>query len=392
MDFAVMIVGAGPAGISTWMHLRKDAPRLAARSVVIEKASFPREKACGGGLCLWAAEVLDRLGVELDIPSLFVSDLEFRCGKEVERVHEENYFRVVNRADLDHAVARAAVDQGLDLREDEALVDVARSGRELIVATGKAHYRVQALVGADGALGIVRRKLGRPGKYHLAPTLQVVAPADPRYDAEFAEKKMVVDLTHIDEGLQGYVWHVPCLRSGVPSIAHGMCDFRVRPHRPRADMKKIFGRELESRNIGKGPETWSGHPIPWHSEGDVLSWPNVILVGDAAGIEPAFGGGIHLALAYGEIAARAIADAFRTGDFSFRDYPGMIGSHQVGRHISRYTRLALDMYGGGIGPVAAAREAFATARREPVTMARLFSRYFDPHKTPSQDREAKLRR
>ena len=35
-----MIVGAGPAGISTWLHLQKEAPQLAGRSIVIEKAVF----------------------------------------------------------------------------------------------------------------------------------------------------------------------------------------------------------------------------------------------------------------------------------------------------------------------------------------------------------------
>jgi len=61
LDYAVMIVGGGPAGISTWMHLHKEAPELAAQSIVIEKAVFPRQKVCAGGLCIRAVFMLTNL-------------------------------------------------------------------------------------------------------------------------------------------------------------------------------------------------------------------------------------------------------------------------------------------------------------------------------------------
>jgi menaquinone-9 beta-reductase len=67
LDLAVMIVGGGPAGISTWMHLQREAPQLAGRSIVIEKAVFPRDKLCAGGLCAWAVDVLAYLSVEAEL-------------------------------------------------------------------------------------------------------------------------------------------------------------------------------------------------------------------------------------------------------------------------------------------------------------------------------------
>jgi flavin-dependent dehydrogenase len=375
----IMIVGAGPAGISTWLHLQKESPELARRSIIIEKAIFPRDKLCAGGLCVWVADVLANLKVNLDIPSLPVSDLEFRFGKKIDRHHQDNYFRVVQRVDFDHALARAAVKRGLELHEGEMLIDVLRTQSKLIVTTNKGKYAVQALLGADGAFSTVRKKMIPSQRRHLAPTLQIFAPADNRYDAEFTEKKMIVDLTPINEGLQGYVWHVPCLRNKVPSIAHGISDFRVCPNRPRADMKKIFGRELQRRNIHQGPKAWSSHPIPWHSDDAILSQPNVMLVGDAAGVEPAFGGGIHLSLSYGEVAARAIIDAFHTNDFSFHDYTQRIQSHEVGKHISKCTRLAFEMYRGSLNPLDAAREVFAPGYDSSAMMHQLLSRYLELH-------------
>ena len=374
-----MIVGAGPAGISTWLHLQKEAPQLARCTIVIEKAIFPRDKLCAGGLCFWVTDVLANLRVNLRIPSLLVSDLEFRFGKEIDRLHQHNYFRVVQRVDFDHALAKAAVNRGLELHEDEMLIDVLQIQNELIVTTKKGKYAVQALVGADGAFSTVRKKMIPSQRRHLAPTLQIFAPSDIRYDTEFAQKKMIVDLTPINQGLQGYVWHVPCLRDKVPSIAHGISDFRVCPDRPRADMKKIFSRELRRRNIHQGPKTWSSYPIPWYSDDAILSQPNVILVGDAAGIEPAFGGGIHLSLSYGKVAAQAIIDAFHTNDFSFHDYTQRIQSDEVGKHISKCARLAFKMYGGSLNPLDAAREVFAPRYDSSAMMHQLLSRYLELH-------------
>jgi flavin-dependent dehydrogenase len=375
----IMIVGAGPAGISTWLHLQKEAPQLARHSMVIEKAIFPRDKLCAGGLCVWVADLLARLGVDLDVPSLFVSDVEFRFGRKKYHFRQPNCFRVVQRIDFDHALAKAAVNRGLVLNEGEMLINVSRQRNRLIVKTNKKKYRVQALIGADGAFSTVRRKMMPGHKSRLGPAIQVLAAADPRYDPEFKEKKIVLDFTPVKEGLQGYVWHFPCVREGTPSVAHGIGDVRIYPDKPRADMKKIFGRELKSRNIHQGPKGWSSYPIPWYSDEDPLSQANVILVGDAAGIEPALGGGIHLSLSYGEVAARAIMDAFQKDDFSFRDYQKRIQSHEVGRFIARCTRLALEMYGGKMNPLDAAREVFALNSDPPAMMRQLLSLYLELH-------------
>ena len=72
-DYDIMIVGGGPAGISTWLHLHKYAPDLASRCVLIEKAKYPRDKLCGGGVGGWSEFVLKHLGVTINNPSLFIS-------------------------------------------------------------------------------------------------------------------------------------------------------------------------------------------------------------------------------------------------------------------------------------------------------------------------------
>ena len=49
IDTDLVIIGGGPAGLSTALHLQHLAPRLAERTVVLEAERYPREKICAGG-------------------------------------------------------------------------------------------------------------------------------------------------------------------------------------------------------------------------------------------------------------------------------------------------------------------------------------------------------
>ena len=65
-EYDVLILGGGPAGLSTALHLAQLAPGLIPRILVLEKAHYPRPKLCAGGL-LADAEVnpLRRLGLDV---------------------------------------------------------------------------------------------------------------------------------------------------------------------------------------------------------------------------------------------------------------------------------------------------------------------------------------
>ena len=87
-----------------------------------------------------------------------------------------------------------------------------------------------------------------------------------------------------------------------------------------------------------------GHPERWFAPTCTYARPNVLLVGDAAGVEPLFGEGISFALAYGPVAATAIAQAFRDNDFGFAGYRNLILEDRLGKLLSRNRRLAHCFY------------------------------------------------
>jgi len=353
-----MIVGGGPAGISTWLHLQKYAPDVASRCILIEKEKFPREKLCGGAVGGWSENILKHLGIDIDIHSMWVDNVECQFGNDIYKFHEPKYFRMVQRTEFDHSLAKFATRHGLQLHENETFLDFVRKKDCLDVKTNRDKYKVKTIVGADGSLSKVRQKMRLPTKSNLAPTIEIFSPVNPTADPEFEGKKVVLDFSPIRHGLQGYIWHFPSIRNGQHFMNHGIVDFRIYKDRKHADMKAMFLHELEKRNINTGINACSGHPIRWLSKDDVLAQSNILLVGDAAGIEPATGGGIHLALSYGEVAANTIINGFATNNFSFDDYAYKLENHLTGRFINKLSSLASAMYDQRMNPIDAMKEIF----------------------------------
>lgn len=358
VDHDVMIVGGGPAGISTWLHLNKNSPDVASRTLLIEKERYPRYKLCGGAVGGWSNIVLKQLDVKNNAPYVRIDNIECKYDTDTTCLKKPGFFKVYKREEFDHELAKVAIKRGLTLNEGEKFLDFARKDDHLSIKTNVRTYKVKTLIGADGALSKVRKKMNLKNKPNLAPALEIFTKVDKDYDLEFDKKKVVFDFSPVKKGLQGYIWHFPCLQDSKPFMNHGIGDFRIIKKSPKADMKNIFFRDLEKRNIKPNTKKLLGYPIRWFSKGDTVSQKNIILIGDAAGIDPALGGGIHLALSYGELAANVIHNAYHTNDFSFKNYEEDINSHLIGKFINKCTRLASDMYGQKLNPIEAASAIF----------------------------------
>ena len=352
----ILIVGGGPAGISTWLHLNKYNPEIASKCVLIEKKKYPRDKLCGGAVGGWSENVLKNLRIKLDIPHIWVNQVEFHYKNEIYNLKQSKYFRMVNRAEFDNSLAKSAKDRGLIIHEEEEFQNFSKTNDGLRIVTNKDKYEVKVLIGADGALSNIAKKVNVTYGPKLAPTIEIFTPVN-NVDKEFEEKKAIFNFNPIKEGLQGYVWHFPCLKDNKPFMNHGIVNFRVHKNK-KCDMKTIFSEELDKRGIQYNTNQWLGHPIKWYSDSHKISAPNILLIGDAAGIESATGGGIHLALSYGEIAAKTIIESYEMDDFLFKTYKKRFEGHIAGKFIKKLNFLASEMYNETISPIKAMNEIF----------------------------------
>ena len=71
----VAIVGGGPAGTSTALHLARVEGIAPARIAIFDKATHPREKPCAGAVSGWGLDALAEIGVGLDVPHVTMRGL-----------------------------------------------------------------------------------------------------------------------------------------------------------------------------------------------------------------------------------------------------------------------------------------------------------------------------
>jgi flavin-dependent dehydrogenase len=345
-DCDVIIVGSGPAGVSTWLHLHHYHPALAARTLVLEKAQHPRHKLCGGGVMRTADILLSRLQIRIDVPSVPIHNVELRYRGTSFYWRQRNFFRVVRRNEFDAALADVARQRGMALREQEAFRDFTQVDGGVEVETSQGSYRSRALVGADGARSAVRPKMDIEEGPRMSRLIEILTPADAQVNPEFTHNTAVFEFDGMDEGLQGYTWDFPCWEDGAAAINRGIFDGRVYPDRPRADLKSLFRTALERRDAFDPNHRWEGHPERWFHPKATYAQPRVLLAGDAAGVEPFAGEGISFALTYGDVAASELVSAFGHNDFSFAGYRDRILAHELGKSLVLRHRLARLVYPG----------------------------------------------
>jgi flavin-dependent dehydrogenase len=360
MDYEVIIVGAGPAGLSTGLHLAQFAPELAKRTLILERARHPRPKLCAGGIMPSGESWLEKLGLDLnEVPSVHVREGHFLFEGRGFVVHREPFaFRIVRRDEFDAWLANAARERGLALQEETRVRRVRCPPKEdqgiVEVEADGDTYRARAVVGADGANSVVRRAITRSPASQVSRLLEVLVPADLQPPAPLdpephgvkagRDERATIDFSGIADGVQGYIWDFPTPIQGHPMHTRGIFDSRIHPQAPRTSIKTALQEELARTGVALDRCKPQGHPLRWFHPRGVLSAPHVLLAGDAAGVDPLLGEGISFALGYGEIAAKQLQDAFSRGDFSFESYRRRVLAHQTGRFLRRRHAVAWIVY------------------------------------------------
>lgn len=319
---------------------------LAARGrdvVLVDRASFPREKACGEGLMPHGLAALGALG--LSVPGRPFHGIAYAVGpvRARGRFPDGLSGRGVRRRDLDAALIgaceasdRVTVQTGVKVR------GVAGGPGAMQVKTSAGTLRCRAVVGADGLHSPVRSWLG----------LDVPVRGRPRYGARrhFRLAPGVSEGDHVEvhvlehRGLELYLTptaegelNVALLLEksemvGLKGDVAAGVDACIAACPAVAE--KLVGAEPISEALAIGP-----------LRRDALrgATDGAILVGDAAGFLDAITGeGMSLTLIEAAIGAEVLADGLERGDVSGRS----LAAYDTRRHaraaqLTRLTRLIL---------------------------------------------------
>src|SRR5437016_4382048 len=176
----VLVVGAGPAGAAAGLAARRRGLDV----LVVDKASFPRDKTCGDGLTTAALRLIEQLGVDLrTLPGYMAVRETVLVGPDGRRVAlplatDGDHAAVVPRVELDAAIVDTARRSGVEVRDGVAVsgIDMNGDGEAVTATTADGDsVRARFLIAADGHYSFVRRCLRPP-----APPSSATWPASGR--------------------------------------------------------------------------------------------------------------------------------------------------------------------------------------------------------------------
>ncbi|MCF2705998.1 geranylgeranyl reductase family protein [Arcanobacterium haemolyticum] len=355
----VIVVGGGPAGASTAHYLA----RAGVDVLVIEKASFPRDKICGDGLTPRAVAELIRMGIDTTGWTRNYGLRTYGGGHCIEVPWPEltsmpNYGLASPRHKLDEILIAKAREAGARIQENTTVTGAIRDERtgRIIGVTARTRgdkskgdeYRARYVVDAGGVSARLATSIGREK--------DMKRPMGVAYRTYFRSPRALDTMmeSHLElwEGephksdlMPGYGWIFP-VGDGLVNVGLGSLSSTAEP--TGLDYRKMFS--VWMKNV---PDEWEFTPENQEGQLRGAALPmafnrkphyadGLLLVGDAGGMVSPFNGeGIAYALQAGRFAADAIvqAKARRTltaQEAALSRYPAMLeeelgGYYSMGR-------------------------------------------------------------
>ncbi len=294
MIYDAIVVGAGPAGSTA-------ARAIAARGgsvLLLDRARFPRDKPCGGGVTPRAARLLPfdlAPVVERTVDGVYFS-LKLRHGFTRRSASTLTY--LTQRRRLDAFLVEQAESAGAVFHDGDGVTSLELRAAGVTVRSRGGSYHGRLLIGADGANGIVARLSGLAGPRDVAVALEGNIACENGLPRRW-RRAIGMDLGGIPGG---YGWLFPKgdhLNVGVGGWQHlagelrqrltALCAFYDLPAERLSDLR--------------------GYALPVRRPGAPLARGRVALAGDAAGLlDPLSGEGIYAAIWSGKTVAAHAAE------------------------------------------------------------------------------------
>jgi len=337
----LIIVGAGPAGTASALFLQRQDPHLASEAVVLEKAQHPRPKVCAGGLIPHTLQCLHELDVPLSVSNVAVRAARADIPGGSIAHHDGELCRVVRRDAFDASLVAVCRQRGIEVRENEKVIGLQREAEGVRVETDRASYHARVVIGADGSGSTVRRRLVAGGRDCVGKAVMADVPVAAVDWSGFRESRYDFSFISVPDGLRGYLWAFPCLIADTPHVNVGVYSVEAQGTGPL--LVRLLRAQLAA--MGAPPVPVQSFPIRWYGKGVRIAARDVLLAGDAAGVDPLMGEGISFAFEYGRRAASAVVRAYASGDFTFTDYQREVAASWMGRKLRRLGTAVRLFYG-----------------------------------------------
>lgn len=349
----IAIIGAGPAGATTSLFLAK----MGIPHLILDAATFPRDKVCGDGLDLKVMRVLHHLEPGLvqreiltnpDFVQSWGARFIMQSGRQVEFVHTPRpgsplpypLFCCAKRLHFDDFLVKKLDPRFADFRPGQRVEQVVRdgSGWRLHMTAGP-DLRARLLIGADGDHSVLLRALGerKIDRRHYAGTLRQywrgVSGIHPQNLLE----------VYFPKGLPMSYCYIFPLPNGEANVGYGMVSEVAA--QGRHNLREIFQRRLHEDPVlaprfrhAEPLEEPTGWGLPLASRPRQASGDGYLLTGDAASLVcPTSGEGIGTAMISGYVAAHFAQKALKNKDFSAAQFVGY--DREIRRRLQDEIRL-----------------------------------------------------
>jgi menaquinone-9 beta-reductase len=321
-DTDILIVGAGPAGASLGVHLR----RLGYSVTLIDTEKFPRDKVCGDFVGPVALKELEGLGIGDQFESANKIDCSavFLDGKQlIEQGFPAvpglpAFGKVIPRVELDEKIFTAARKAGVRTIEQcrfrHYSVYPTHVFAECKLDNNTHYICAKIIVGADGSNSTVARIMN--GKKHPDESRILAVRA---YYTNTTGPANRADLYFTENSFPGYYWLFPT-GPHTANVGVGMVMETMPPGEKHlkemleeliASDTSLLSRMADAEIIGK----IGGWPLSTYDPDLEYVADRVMLIGDAGGLINALNGeGIQYALLSGRWASETIHIAMQADD------------------------------------------------------------------------------